>query len=173
MARLWEQVMKGSFSDEWRDSLPEFQPKDGPMSTRFTSGEVLSSITPKIFSLIGGSADLGTSIKTYIPSLGDFDRDRGGRNIHFGVREHVMAAIFNGLALSKLMPYGGTFLIFSDYMRPAIRMAAMMGLRVIYVFSHDSIGVGEDGPTHQPIEQLTDLRSIPPKSDGYQACGCK
>jgi len=161
MAELWEQMMKGSFPDVWKDALPEFLPADGPMSTRYASGEVLSSIAPKIFSLIGGSADLGTSIKTYIPSLGDFDKDRGGRNIHFGVREHVMGAIFNGLALSKLVPFGGTFLIFSDYMRPAIRMAAMMGLRVIYVFSHDSIGVGEDGPTHQPVEQLADLRSIP------------
>jgi transketolase len=161
MAKSWEQMMKGSLPDVWKDPLPEFLPEDGPMGTRYASGKVLSSIAPKIFSLIGGSADLGTSIMTYIPSLGDFDKDRGGRNIHFGVREHAMGAIFNGLALNKLTPYGGTFLIFSDYMRPAIRMAAMMGLRVIYVFSHDSIGVGEDGPTHQPIEQLADLRSIP------------
>ena len=160
-AKSWEQMMKDPLPDVWRDSLPEFLPEDGPMATRHASGKVLSSIAPKIFSLIGGSADLGTSIKTYIPSLGEFDKDRGGRNIHFGVREHVMGAIFNGLALNKLIPYGGTFLIFSDYMRPAIRMAAMMGLRVIYIFSHDSIGVGEDGPTHQPIEQLADLRAIP------------
>jgi len=153
--------MKYSFPDVWKDSLPEFLPEDGPISTRNASGKVLSSIAPRIFSLIGGSADLGTSIKTYIPSLGDFNEDRGGRNIHFGVREHVMGAIFNGLALSKLIPYGGTFLVFSDYMRPAIRMAAMMGLHVIYIFSHDSIGVGEGGPTHQPIEQLADLRAIP------------
>jgi transketolase len=160
-AKSWEQMMKDPLPDLWRDSLPEFLPEDGPIATRHASGKVLSSIAPKIFSLIGGSADLGTSIKTYIPSLGEFDKDKGGRNIHFGVREHIMGAIFNGLALSKLIPYGGTFLIFSDYMRPAIRMAAMMGLRVIYVFSHDSIGVGEDGPTHQPIEQLADLRAIP------------
>ncbi len=160
-AKSWEQMMKDPLPDVWRDSLPEFLPEDGPIATRHASGKVLSSIAPKIFSLIGGSADLGTSIKTYIPSLGEFDKDRGGRNIHFGVREHVMGAIFNGLALNKLIPYGGTFLIFSDYMRPAIRMAAMMGLRVIYIFSHDSIGVGEDGPTHQPIEQLADLRAIP------------
>jgi len=161
MAKLWEEMMKYSFPDVWKDSLPEFLPEDGPISTRNASGKVLSSIAPRIFSLIGGSADLGTSIKTYIPSLGDFNEDRGGRNIHFGVREHVMGAIFNGLALSKLIPYGGTFLVFSDYMRPAIRMAAMMGLHVIYIFSHDSIGVGEGGPTHQPIEQLADLRAIP------------
>ena len=161
MAESWERMMKCSSPDVWEDAVPEFLPEDGPMATRQASGKVLSSIAPKIFSLIGGSADLGPSVKTYIPSSGEFHEDRGGRNIHFGVREHVMGAIFNGLALSKLIPYGGTFLIFSDYMRPAIRMAAMMGLHVIYIFSHDSIGVGEDGPTHQPIEQLAALRAIP------------
>jgi len=161
MVESWERMMKCSSPDVWEDAVPEFLPEDGPMATRQASGKVLSSIAPKIFSLIGGSADLGPSVKTYIPSSGEFHEDRGGRNIHFGVREHVMGAIFNGLALSKLIPYGGTFLIFSDYMRPAIRMAAMMGLHVIYIFSHDSIGVGEDGPTHQPIEQLAALRAIP------------
>ena len=161
MVESWERMMKCSFPDVWEDAVPEFLPEDGPMATRQASGKVLSSIAPKIFSLIGGSADLAPSVKTYIPSSGEFHEDRRGRNIHFGVREHVMGAIFNGLALSKLIPYGGTFLIFSDYMRPAIRMAAMMGLHVIYIFSHDSIGVGEDGPTHQPIEQLAALRAIP------------
>jgi transketolase len=153
--------MECSFSDVLKDSLPEFLPDDGPIATRQASGRVLSSIAPKIFTLIGGSADLGPSVKTYIPFVGEFHEDRTGRNLHFGVREHVMGAVLNGLALSKMIPYGGTFLVFSDYMRPAIRMAAMMGLHVIYVFSHDSIGVGEDGPTHQPIEQLAALRAIP------------
>jgi len=161
MAEAWERMMKCSFSDVWEDAVPEFLPEDGPIATRQASGKVLSSIAPKIFSLIGGSADLGSSVKTYVPPLGEFHEDRRGRNIHFGVREHVMGAICNGLALSNLIPYGGTFLIFSDYMRPAIRLAAMMGLHVIYIFSHDSIGVGEDGPTHQPIEQLAALRAIP------------
>ena len=161
MAKLWEQMMKCSFSDVLKESLPEFLPEDGPIATRQASGKVLLSIAPKIFTLIGGSADLGPSVKTYIPSIREFHEDRRGRNIHFGVREHVMGAILNGLALTKLIPYGGTFLVFSDYMRPAIRMAAMMGLHVIYVFSHDSIGVGEDGPTHQPIEQIAALRTIP------------
>ncbi len=161
MAESWERMMKCSFSDVWEDGVPEFLPEDGPVATRQASGRVLSSIAPRIFSLIGGSADLGPSVKTYVAPLGEFHEDRRGRNIHFGVREHVMGAICNGLALSNLIPYGGTFLVFSDYMRPAIRLAAMMGLHVIYIFSHDSIGVGEDGPTHQPIEQLAALRVIP------------
>lgn len=161
MADSWERMMTCSFSDVWEDAVPEFLPEDGPVATRQASGTVLSSIAPRIFTLIGGSADLGPSVKTYIPSSGEFHEDRGGRNIRFGVREHVMGAICNGLALGKLIPYGGTFLVFSDYMRPAIRLAAMMGLHVIYIFSHDSIGVGEDGPTHQPIEQLAALRAIP------------
>jgi len=161
MADSWERMMTGSFSDVWEDAVPEFLPEDGPVATRQASGTLLSSIAPRIFTLIGGSADLGTSVKTYIPSSGEFHEDRAGRNIRFGVREHVMGAICNGLALGKLIPYGGTFLVFSDYMRPAIRLAAMMGLHVIYIFSHDSIGVGEDGPTHQPIEQLAALRAIP------------
>jgi len=161
MAQSWERMMKCSFSHVWDDAVSEFLPEDGPVATRQASGVFLSSIAPRVFPLIGGSADLGPSVKTYVPELGEFHEDRGGRNIHFGVREHVMAAICNGLALSNLIPYGGTFLVFSDYMRPAIRLAAMMGLHVIYVFTHDSIGVGEDGPTHQPIEQLAALRAIP------------
>src|SRR4029077_6416034 len=109
-------------------------------------------------------ADLAPSTKTRLDfdGAGDLERDStGGRNLHFGIREHAMGAILNGLALSKLRAYGSTFLIFSDYMKPPTRLAALMGLPVIYIFTHDSIGVGEDGPTHQPIEQLTALRSIP------------
>ena len=114
--------------------------------------------------LIGGSADLDSSTKTKLTFAGTADftaTDRGGRNLHFGVREHAMGAICNGLALSKLRPYGATFLIFSDYLRPTIRLAALMELPTIFVFTHDSIGVGEDGPTHQPVEQMPSLRAIP------------
>ena len=112
--------------------------------------------------IIGGSADLAPSNNTYLKKYADFGIKKGGRNLHFGVREHAMAAAMNGMALSgRIIPYGGTFLVFSDYMKPAIRLAAMMKLHVIYVFTHDSIGLGEDGPTHQPIEHLASLRSIP------------
>jgi transketolase len=125
---------------------------------------VLNAIAANYPWLIGGSADLAPSTKTHLAfeGAGDLEADTpGGRNMHFGIREHAMGAILNGLALSKLRPYGAGFLIFSDYMKPPIRLAALMELPVIYVFTHDSIGVGEDGPTHQPIEQLIALRSIP------------
>ena len=120
-------------------------------------------LASRIPNLIGGSADLGPSNKTLITNEKDFQvGNYAGRNLRFGVREHAMGAILNGMALSNaLIPYGGTFLVFSEYMRPAIRMAALMKLKVIYIFTHDSIGVGEDGPTHQPVEQLASLRSIP------------
>ena len=144
------------------DAIPEFKTEDGPIATRSASGKVLNAIAKDAPFLIGGSADLGPSNNTHLNGYEDFTSENAGRNIHFGVREHAMGAILNGMALSgKLMPYGGTFLIFSDYMRPAIRLAALMGLRVVYVFTHDSIGLGEDGPTHQPIEQLASLRAIP------------
>jgi transketolase len=144
------------------DAIPEFKVTDGPIATRSVSGSVLNSIAKDAPFLIGGSADLAPSNNTYLKGFEDFSRGHAGRNIHFGVREHAMGSILNGMALSgKLMPYGGTFLIFSDYMRPAIRLAAMMDLRVVYVFTHDSIGLGEDGPTHQPVEQLASLRAIP------------
>ena len=136
---------------------------DKPLATRNASGEVLNKLAGIIENLIGGSADLSPSNKTYLKGLGDFsDRDRKGRNIRFGVREHAMGAILNGLGLhGGIRPFGATFLIFSDYLRPAIRLAALMKLPIIYVFTHDSISVGEDGPTHQPIEQLAALRIIP------------
>ena len=128
-----------------------------------SSGKVLNAVAKTIPWLIGGSADLAPSTKTLtFDGAGDFEPDNpGGRNMHFGVREHAMGAVVNGLALSKVRPFGATFLIFSDYMRPPLRLAALMELPVIYVFTHDSIGVGEDGPTHQPIEQLMALRAIP------------
>jgi transketolase len=134
------------------------------MATRESSGKVLNAIAAHYPWLIGGAADLAPSTKTRmtLERAGDLEAETpGGRNLHFGVREHAMGAILNGLALSKLRPYGATFLIFSDYMKPPIRLGALMELPVIYVFTHDSIGLGEDGPTHQPVEQLIALRSIP------------
>ena len=148
------------------------------MATRAASGKVLNAIAPKIPTLIGGSADLNPSTYTALKHLGDFESPHreftdsqgsagggwsyAGRNIHFGVREHAMAASLNGMAAhGGIIPFGSTFLMFSDYMRPPIRLAALMELGVIYVFTHDSIGLGEDGPTHQPIEQLAALRAIP------------
>jgi transketolase len=161
LAYEWGKMHKDPEPSQWEDSLPLFKPEDGAMATRSASGKVLQAVAPHIPGLIGGSADLAPSNNTSLKNFGEF-KNTGGRNIHFGVREHAMGAILNGMALSgALIPYGGTFLIFSDYMRPAIRLAAMMGLSVIYVFTHDSIGLGEDGPTHQPIEQLSSLRAIP------------
>jgi len=124
---------------------------------------VLDALAPVIWELIGGSADLGPSNQTFIKGFESVRKgDFSGRNVHFGVREHAMAAMMNGMALhGGIIPYGGTFLVFADYMRPAIRLAALMGTHVVYVLSHDSLGVGEDGPTHQPVEQLAALRAIP------------
>jgi transketolase len=133
------------------------------MATREASGKILNAIAPHLLTLIGGSADLTPSNNTFLKNYPEFQANvYTGRNFHFGVREHAMGSILNGLALTEgMIPYGGTFLIFSEYMRPPIRLAALMGIRPIYVFTHDSIGLGEDGPTHQPIEQLASLRSIP------------
>lgn len=137
-------------------------PHDLKEATRTTSGKILNEIAKQDPFLIGGSADLSTSTKTYLEGMGDFGRGNYlGRNIWFGVREHAMGAILNGLALSGLHPFGSTFLTFSDYLKPAIRMSALMNLKVTYIFTHDSVSVGEDGPTHQPVEQLISLRSIP------------
>jgi transketolase len=125
---------------------------------------VLTAIAPRVPWLIGGSADLSPSTKTRLTFEGAGDilpGDWNGRNLHFGVREHAMGAVLNGLSLSKVRPFGSGFLIFSDYGRPAIRLSALMEIPVVYVFTHDSIGVGEDGPTHQPVEQLASLRAIP------------
>ena len=136
--------------------------EDNKESTRVTSGKVLNSLVPNHEELFGGSADLFGANKTYIEKVGDFSSEnRSGKNIFFGVREHAMGAIMNGLALCGFRPYGSTFLSFSDYLKPSIRMACMMNLPVIYIFTHDSISVGEDGPTHQPIEQLNMLREMP------------
>jgi transketolase len=133
------------------------------MATRAASGKVINALAPHLPELIGGTADVAPSTNTNIDGGGDFEPDnRAGRNMYFGVREHAMGAIVNGMALHRgLIQYGATFLIFSDYMRPPMRLAAMNGLPVIYVFTHDSIALGEDGPTHQPVEQLLGLRSVP------------
>jgi transketolase len=133
------------------------------MATRVASGTVLNDVAPRLSNLIGGSADLAPSTKTLIQGEDDFRPDAySGRNIRFGVREHAMGAVLNGMALhGGLIPYGATFLVFSDYMRPSMRLAALMGIQTIYVLTHDSIGLGEDGPTHQPVEHLAGLRAIP------------
>ncbi len=162
-ARQWSDAITGILPDDWEGQLSLFSESDSPLATRVASGKVLNALAHKIPWLLGGSADLAPSNKTIIESSFDFQKDRyDGRNIRFGVREHAMGAILSGMALHKgVKPYGGTFLVFSDYMRPSIRLAALMKLPVIYVFTHDSIAVGEDGPTHQPVEHIAALRAIP------------
>jgi transketolase len=162
-AAEWERRMAGELPPGWEEALPQFGPQDGPIATRAASGKIMQALAPVLPELVGGSADLHPSTKTY---LSDYPAVRKGeydaRNLHFGIREHAMAGMLNGMALyGGLRPYGSTFLVFSDYMRPSIRLAALMGLPVIYVFTHDSIFVGEDGPTHQPVEHLASLRIIP------------
>lgn len=155
--------ISGVLPTGWENVIPSFAPTDGKMATRKASGAVLNALAEKLPELIGGSADLAPSNNTLIKTSHDFQKGAyDGRNIRFGVREHVMGAILNGMSLHKgVRPYGGTFLVFSDYMRPTIRLAALMKQPVIYVFTHDSIAVGEDGPTHQPVEHLAVLRAIP------------
>jgi transketolase len=163
LARDWQRCTAGRLPDGWEKDLPVFSPDAKGLATRVTSGKVLNAVAPAISNLIGGSADLAPSTKTLIDGEADFQPETyQGRNLHFGVREHAMGGILNGMALhGGLIPYGATFLVFSDYMRPFIRLAALTKLKTIYVFTHDSIGLGEDGPTHQPIEHLAALRSIP------------
>jgi transketolase len=162
LARQWSLIQEGRLPPGWDADIPTFATDDKGLAGRQASSKVLNAIAHKVPWLIGGSADLAPSTKTHIADTADFGREsEGGRNLHFGVREHAMGAVLNGLALSKLRPVGSTFLTFSDYSRPAIRLSALMRLPVIYVFTHDSICVGEDGPTHQPIEQLASLRATP------------
>jgi transketolase len=159
-----ECMQSGRLPLQWDVGLPSFPPDAKGLATRDSSGKVLNAIAARFPWLIGGSADLAPSTKTHLSFDGAGELEAGtpgGRNLHFGVREHAMGSILNGLALSGMRAFGSSFLIFSDYMKPPIRLAALMELPVVYVFTHDSIGVGEDGPTHQPIEQLTALRSIP------------
>ena len=158
-----ERRLAGILPDAWESSLPAFPADEKGLATRAVSGKMINVLAQQMPELIGGSADLGPSNKTLIEGAEDFSApDYSGRNIRFGVREHAMGAILNGLALHRgLRVFGGTFMVFCDYMKPAIRLAAMMKLPVVYIFTHDSIGVGEDGPTHQPIEHLASLRVIP------------
>lgn len=155
--------LRGELPAGWEDALPVFTAKDGNVASRAASGVVINAIAKKIPELIGGSADLASSTNTIIKGEPSFSaKNYGGRNFHFGIREHAMGSVMNGMSLhGGIIPYGATFLIFSDYMRPTIRLASFMERHVIYVYTHDSIGLGEDGPTHQPIEQLSALRAIP------------
>jgi transketolase len=162
LALEWDRYTRGELAPGWQARIPAFKVSAGPLATRQASGKVLNAIASSLPTLIGGSADLAPSTDTLIKGAGDFEKGNyGGRNLHFGVREHGMGAIVNGMALSGLAPYGATFLIFSDYMRPTIRLAALMEAHSIFVFTHDSVFLGEDGPTHEPIEQLASLRAIP------------
>ncbi|MBU1936204.1 transketolase, partial [bacterium] len=163
LAAEWQQLMRGELPNDWRKNLTQFTSSDKPVATRSVSGKVMNALAPDVRAIFGGSADLAPSTKTYLNNFGDFSAENyAGRNLHFGIREHAMGACMNGIALTApLQVFGSTFLVFSDYMRPSIRLAAMMSLKVIYVFTHDSIGVGEDGPTHQPVEHLAALRAIP------------
>ncbi len=157
-----ETLLDGELPPDWNSGLPTFPPDAKGLATREASGKVLNQLAKQIPWLIGGAGDLAPSTKTAFDDAASLEADApGGRIMHFGVREHGMGAIVSGLALSKLRAFGSTFLIFSDYMKPSIRLAALMELPVFYVFTHDSIGLGEDGPTHQPIEQLAGLRAVP------------
>jgi len=164
LARELELIDRHALPDGWDAELPSFDPDPKGEATRASSGEVLNAIAKRVPWMLGGAADLAPSTKTLLKfeGAGSFSANAPeGRNLHFGVREHAMGAVANGLALSNLRPYTGTFLIFSDYMKPPIRLAALMEIPVVFVFTHDSIGLGEDGPTHQPVEQLASLRAIP------------
>jgi transketolase len=177
-AREFEQMMRGEVPKDWDKDLPSFPADAKGVATRAASGKVMNAIAPKLPALFGGSADLNPSTQTLLKNEGDFQSpdhkpkdiqgatgggwSYQGRNLHFGVREHAMGAIANGMAAhGGTIPFTATFFVFSDYMRPPIRLSALMDLGVIFVFTHDSIGVGEDGPTHQPVEQLAALRAIP------------
>lgn len=162
LAAAWDARMSGEIPDGLADRLPKFETGKA-VATRNASGEVLQVLSAELPGLAGGSADLHPSTKTYIKKEEAVRRDAyGGRNLHFGVREHGMGGILNGMALhGGFIPYGGTFLVFSDYMRPSVRLAAMSGLQVVYVFTHDSVFLGEDGPTHEPIEHFAALRTMP------------
>ncbi|HKG14312.1 MAG TPA: transketolase [Pyrinomonadaceae bacterium] len=162
LGRAWRETMGGDLPEGWESHLPAFADAK-PMATRQASGEVINALAPHLPTLVGGSADLGPSNNTDIKDGGSFQHGSyEGRVVHFGVREHAMGATMTGMSLNGgLIPYGGTFMCFSDYMKPAIRLAALSHVQAVYVFTHDSVGLGEDGPTHQPVEQLAGLRAIP------------
>ena len=159
-----ERMQRRDLPEGWEKALPTFRPDPRGTATRDSSGQVLNAVAQVVPWLVGGSADLSPSTKTRLifQGAGDFQPDeRWGRNLHFGIREHAAAAVANGMALTKLRPYWSGFMIFSDYARGAIRLSALMEIPVLHVLTHDSIGVGEDGPTHQPVEQLISLRAVP------------
>lgn len=163
LAAEYELSASGKLPEGWKDKLPVFKGSDPKMATRQASGKVLNAIAASFPNLIGGAADLAPSTETNLKEYDSFtSENRNGRNFHFGIREHAMGSAMNGMALTKgVIPFGATFLMFSEYMRPPIRLAAIMKIAPIFVYTHDSIGLGEDGTTHQPIEQLASLRSIP------------
>jgi transketolase len=164
LAREFAQIDAHQLPDGWDADIPNFDADPKGLASRDSSGKVLNAIAARVPWLLGGAADLSPSTKTNLKfeGAGSFEFDNyGGRNLHFGIREHGMGAVVNGLAVSNLRAYGSTFLIFSDYMKPPIRLSAIMEVPAIYVFTHDSIGLGEDGPTHQPVEQLASLRGVP------------
>jgi len=162
LAADFERITRQELPPDWDRELPVFDANAGAVATRDASGRVMNVLASRLDEFMGGSADLNPSTKTTLIGYGDFGfGEYCGRNIHFGVREHAMGAIVNGMALHDLASYGATFLVFSDYMRPPLRLAALMQTRAVFVFTHDSIGLGEDGPTHQPVEQLMTLRAIP------------
>lgn len=163
LAGEYERLSSGKLPEDWKEKLPVFKGEEKPMATRKASGKVLNAIADAIPNLIGGAADLAPSTDTNLERFESFSAaNHKGRNFHFGIREHAMGAVINGMALSKyVIPYGATFFVFSDYMRPPIRLAAIMKIHSIFIFTHDSIGLGEDGTTHQPVEQLIGLRSVP------------
>lgn len=163
LARRWDEWHSGQVPEGLAADQRLWKFGDKPVATRVASGQIMQVLAEYLPNMIGGSADLNASTKTELKGLGDFQADNpGGNNIHFGVREHAMAAILSGLSLhGGLRPFGSTFLVFFDYMKPAVRLSAIMGLPVVFIYTHDSIAVGEDGPTHQPVEQLANLRSIP------------
>lgn len=162
LAREFLLMQSGKLPENWNSSLPVFPPDKKGIATRSANGKIINSIADKVPWFMGGAADVGSSTKTYIDNSTSFLKSNyEGRNFHFGIRENAMAAITNGMALSKLRPYNSTYFVFSDYMKPPLRLSALMKIPVIYIFTHDSIGVGEDGPTHQPIEHLAALRAVP------------
>jgi len=162
-ADKFRKIFNNDFGDEWKKTLPTFTNYSEKVATRSASGKAINELAKYLPTLIGGSADLEPSNNTYIKDSVNFSAEnRSGKNFHFGIREHAMGGVLNGMALyGGIIPYGGTFMVFSDYMRPSIRLASLSGVRPIYVFTHDSVGLGEDGPTHQPIEHLASLRAIP------------
>ena len=166
LAAEYERVQEGRLKDGWAQSLPQFPADSKPVATRSAGNTVMNAFAKYVPELIGGAADLSTSTKTVLKESGNFHLDPKGDNIYFGVREFGMCAMVNGMAAhGGVIPYGSTFFVFTDYAKPAIRMAALMDVHSIFVFTHDSIGLGEDGPTHQPVEQLTMLRAVPRLTD--------